>query len=263
MKNTAIILGFLFQFFIAQGQITFENSFPASATLTELSVSGHKYYLMDVTNNQCRIYNTDYSLWKTVPLNIPGGNYLYNIIYVSENLFNLDNKTELAYTYYSYDTTLLYYSYTSKIINEDGVELLNIPGCSYIEVKGAGSQGFKLLAYTYDYSVVPYTINTIVFSLPGSLPTGETAAIKEFEGVQNAFPNPASWLVTIPYNLPKGIKAAQLLLISGSGRLLRTYQIDCTSHELNISVENLPKGVYLYQLKTDKAVLGAGKFIHN
>ena len=59
MKKTTLILALLAILTISNAQITLEQTYPASATLTELGVSGYKYYLMDVTNNQCRIFNFD------------------------------------------------------------------------------------------------------------------------------------------------------------------------------------------------------------
>jgi hypothetical protein len=188
--------------------------------------------------------------------------YLYNIKYVSDTLFNKDSKVELAYTYYSYDTTLLYFTYYTRVIDEDGIELLAIPGCSFVDVVAAGSGGTKLLAYVYDYSLLLYTVNTLVYSLPGNLPPGGIRS--EGEGfLKNAYPNPASAVVSIPYQLPEGINNAQILLIDGSGQVLKSYRIDRTFHELIIPTGDLPKGVLIYQLQTDKGIVGSGKLIHD
>ena len=151
MKKTIWLFLFIALIATARGQITLENTYNASTNITELATSGFKYYLMDVENNQCRLYNNNHSLWKTINLTVPAGMYLYDIKLVSETLFNSDNMVELAYIYYSYDSTLLYYTYYTKVINENGQELLSIPGCSYLEVKSAGNAGTKMLAYVYDY----------------------------------------------------------------------------------------------------------------
>jgi hypothetical protein len=262
MKKPFLILVFLALMTTSYAQITLEHTYPASSTLTELSVSGYKYYLMDVPNSQCRIYNTDHSLWKTIAVTIPNGMYLSNIQYVSDSLFNKDSKVELAYTYYSYDTTLLYFTYYTKVIDEDGIELLAIPGCSFVDIIATGSVGTKLLAYVYDYSLLPYTINTLVYSLPGNLPPGGISVEGEVF-LKKAYPNPAGSMVKIPYQLPQGINDAQILLINGSGQILKSYRVDLTFHELIIQTGDLPKGVLLYQLKTDQGIIGSGKLIHD
>jgi hypothetical protein len=262
MKKSFLLIVFITLITISYAQITLEQTYPASATLTELGVSGYKYYLMDVTNNQCRLYNTDHSLWKTIALTIPGGMYLYNIQYVSDTLFNKDNKVELAYTYYSYDTALYYYTYYTRVIDEDGIELLAVPGCSYIDVVNTSTNGTKMLAYVYDYSIILYTLNTLVYSLPGHLPPGGINPGGD-DYLKKAYPNPASSRVKIPYQLPQGINDAQVLLMNVSGQILKSYKVDRTFNELIIQTTDLPQGIYLYQLKTDQGILGSGKLIHD
>jgi hypothetical protein len=126
---------------------------------------------MDVGANQCRIYNTDHTLWKTINLAVPAGNYLYDIKFVSENLFTLDNSLCLAYVYYYYNELNQYYTFQARVIKETGEELISIPGCQYLYLHKLEEPGSKLLAYSYNYSVSPYTIQTHAFSLPGYLTT--------------------------------------------------------------------------------------------
>ncbi|MEI7980244.1 MAG: T9SS type A sorting domain-containing protein [Bacteroidota bacterium] len=246
----------------ASAQISLEKAYTSSTALTELSISGYKYFLMDVVNNKCQLYNMDHSLWKTINIAVPTGMYLYDIRYVSESLFNSDSKVELAYTYYSYDTTLLYYTYYTRVINQDGAELLSIPGCAYVEVEVPGTYGTKMLAYVYDYSIINWTLNTLVYSLPGSLPLG-ALPVEGSRDIKKPFPNPASSVVTIPYELPSGVNEAELRLVSGAGRVMKRFRIDGTFHELLIHTADLPKGVYMYQLKTDQGVISSGKLIHD
>jgi hypothetical protein len=262
MKKMILLFGLLILTTTTRAQIYLEKNYTASAGLTELAVSGYKYFLMDVVNNRCQIYNMDHSIWKTINLNVPTGMYLYDIKYVSETLFNSDSKVELVYIYYEYDTTLLYYTYYTKIVNENGLELLSIPGCAYAEVKSPGSYGTKLLAYVYDYSIILWTLNTLVYSLPGTLPTGGIAAEGERD-LKKPYPNPSSSMVTIPYQLPIGVNDAEILLLSGSGKVIKTYLVDRTFSELVIQTADLPKGLYMYQLKTNRGVLASGKLIHD
>jgi hypothetical protein len=242
-------------------QITQEHNYSASATLTEMAVSGYKYFLMDVTNNQCRIYNLDHSIWKTINLNVPSGMYLYDIRYVSETLFNTDNKVELAYIYYSYDTTLLYYTYYTKIINEDGTQLLSIPGCAYVDVITAGSHGTKLMAYVYDYSIVLWTLNTLVYSLPGNLFAGESQ-IETGNVNRHPYPNPSQSFINIPYSLPAGAENGQLQIINTSGHVLKTYRLRPDVDKLLVPLNDLPAGGYFYQVKTSHEIMSSGSFIH-
>ncbi len=75
---------------------------------------------MDDWANQCRIYNTDHSLWKTINLLVPPGQYLYDIKYVSEGLFTSDDALSLLYIYYEYDEINQYSTYTVAVVTENG-----------------------------------------------------------------------------------------------------------------------------------------------
>jgi hypothetical protein len=262
MKKILILTLFLALSLISRAQITLEYNYPASTGLTNLALSGYKYFLMDVVNNQCRIYNLDHSAWKTINLSVPAGMYLYDVRLVSETLFNGDSKVELAYIYYSYDTTLLYTTYYTRIIDENGLELLSIPGCAYLEVKSTGNTGTKMLAYVYDYSIILWTLNTHVYSLPGDLPIGGmTQGGTQME--DRPFPNPAGSSVTIPYHLPGTDTAGDIQLFDQSGRLLKQYRVDRTFSDLTIRLDELPAGAYFYRVTTGHGVINSGKIIHD
>jgi hypothetical protein len=261
MKKPILLLALTAIMVASRAQIYLEKTYTASTGLTELAISGYKYFLMDVVNKQCQFYNMDHSAWKTINLNVPSGMYLYDIKFISETLFNTDNKVELAYIYYSYDTTLLYSTYYTKVVNEDGTELLSIPGCAYLEVKAPGTNGTKMLAYVYDYSIILWTLNTLVYSLPGNLPGG--IPVEGDRNLNKPFPNPANSMITIPYRLPEGVNTGEMRLINGSGHVIKSFRVDRTFHELLIQTADLPKGVYHYQLKTDLGIMGTGRFIHD
>ena len=62
------------------GQIQFEQSFDYSGSIVQLEDAGQKFMLMDVTAEQCRLYNSDYTLWKTVQFSVPNNQYLSDIL---------------------------------------------------------------------------------------------------------------------------------------------------------------------------------------
>lgn len=152
-------------------QITLESTYTHSGTYTRLANSGYKFFVMDVGANQCRIFNSNHTPWKTISLQVPANHYLYDIKFVTENLFTTDNSLCLVYIYYNYNTTGQYYTYTAKVIKENGTELLTIPGCQHFYVHTISGGGAKMVAYAYNYAVSPYTIQTHVSDLPGHLLT--------------------------------------------------------------------------------------------
>ncbi len=243
----------------AFGQITPETTYSYSGAYTRLSVSGNKFYLMDVALSQTRIYNTNHLLWKTINLPVPANNYLYDIKYLSEGLFTSDNSLCLAYIYYIYDETNLYYTFNAKIVKENGTELLSIPGCQYLDVVTVEGEGTKLVAYCYDYSTTVYTIQTKVYSLPGTLLASDNN-IKQ-PNSRLPFPNPAYDFTTISYKLPAGVNNANLKITDMQGREVDRIKINSFTNSVTIPTNNYPSGSYLYQVESDKQRFETGKFI--
>ena len=128
-----------------------------------------KYYLMDVPNGQCRIYNTDHSLFKTINCNVPGGFYLSDIKFLSEKLFDNDAGIELLCTFYKYNSSLNFYEYDSKIINDDGSQIQFIDGGLYNYINKTEENTYKLFSYCFDYSVFPEKVWTNIYNLPGTV----------------------------------------------------------------------------------------------
>lgn len=262
-KNILLSVLLLLLGSMLKAQITFENTYNYSGTYTDLSLSGHKFYLMDVASNQCRIYNTNHSLWKTINLSLPANHYLYDIKYVSENLFSTDNSLCLAYTYYSYDEVNQYYTYTTKIIRENGTELVAIPGCAYVLVYEAPELGTKLQAYVYDYSISPYTVQTQIFNLPGNLVSVESLEPGAILQNPSAFPNPAKGFSTISYKLPTHILSAELQIFDTHGKLIRKLIIDAKANHISLPTMGFPAGIYTYIILADNYRSDAGKLIIN
>jgi hypothetical protein len=259
-RNLLILIQTLLTFNLF-AQITLENTYNYSGTYTHLKHSGDKFFLMDIGLNQCRIYNTDHSLWKTINLNVPAGNYLYDIRYVSENLFTSDNALCLAYVYYYYDEINQYYTFTAKIIRENGTELLSIPGCQTLNVYNTENGAAKLLAYSYDYSLVLYTTTTRVYNLPGQLTGVEMNQEDKNDAYFRPFPNPASSWITIPIRLPEGNPDGVVHLMNAAGQEIRTYNVSIMQPELTIPTNDLPAGIYFCTIESGSVQSAAQKII--
>src|SRR5690606_10481592 len=147
-------------FFGLTAQDTLEKKYDYSTSVVEFETLGYKYYLMDVPNGQCRLYNTDHSLFKTINCNVPVNFYLYDVTFLSEKLFDNDSGIELLYTFYRYNASPEYYEYDSKIINEDGSQFTFIDGALYNHINKTGENTYKLFSYCYDFSVFPETVWT-------------------------------------------------------------------------------------------------------
>ncbi|MBK9291899.1 MAG: hypothetical protein IPM52_09770 [Bacteroidetes bacterium] len=242
-----------------RSQITSEASYNHSGIYTFLPSAGNKFYVMDVTQSQCRIYNTDHSLWKTINLSVPANNWLYDIKYVTEGLFTNDNSLCLAYIYYNYNETGQYYTYTARVVRENGTQLLNIPGCQYLLVQSLANGSTKLLAYVFDYSVFPYTVQTKVYHLPGSLLTGGPE-IPDLPGIAQAFPNPAGQYLNLPWVLPEQLSKANLHICDAGGRVLKTVELTGNSGQLQLKLAGWPGGQYFYYIENGSYRTASGRF---
>ncbi|MDP2422725.1 MAG: T9SS type A sorting domain-containing protein [Bacteroidales bacterium] len=261
MRQTALIIALFLTFGSASSQITHESTYNYSGTYIKLANSGYKFFVMDVPASQCRIYNTNHILWKTINLNVPVNHYLYDILFVSENLFTTDNSLCMAYIYYNYNTTGQYYTYTAKVVKENGTELLSVPGCQYVYMHSMGGVGTKMLTYSYDYSSFPYAIQTRVYDLPGQLVSGASTSDKYSDAGIKAFPNPAQEFSTIRYELPDGILSGELVITDPSGKIVKTINIDRNSGHTVIPTSQYPSGIYLYFIRTGNYHSKAEKLI--
>jgi len=253
IKGLLLIMALFTNIQFLRAQIQFESSYNHSGTYTQLAVSGYKFYLMDVSLNQCRIYNTDHSLWKTISLEVPVNQYLYDIKYLSEGLFTADQQLCLVYTYYAYDETNLFYTYTTRVVRENGSILLEIPGCQYYYVNDLGAEGTKLVTYSYDYSIFPYTIQTAVYHLPGSLNTGIKPDHVTEAFTHHPFPNPADEYLLIPQEVFDG-RPIQVVLKDVQGKTVAERRVSSSDVPLKVSLNGLASGPYTCMITYNSGV---------
>lgn len=257
MKTRLIIaLLFLSAAFAARGQLTLEQTYDHSLTSTRINATGYMYYLMDVANSQCRIYRTDHSLYKTITISLPADHYLQDIKFVTENLFNSDASVELWYSAYNWvpvgDTG--YYRYVSKVVNEQGTVLADIPNGAYAYIIPAGDEVYKLVVYSYDNSFWPGSVRTSVFALPST----PTAAWHVSAMAGDPYPNPADGAVNIP--VPSGIGEGTINVFSITGEAI--YKETFRGGEaLRIDTSGWAPGVYTYRMETAAGVVGSRKLV--
>ena len=243
-------------------QPVYEHTFSESANMAFLDKLGEVYYTMDVIGKKCLIYDMNHTQLKSIDLPIPDGYYLVDIQYLSETLFNQDELVELVYIYSKYIPTELsyYYNFETRLINEEGVDLLTLPsGSGFTTVIETPGGGKKFLVYDYDYSVIPYRTTTIVYSLPETDTKTTTRSLTELEG--NAWPNPASQQVNIPVSLPEGVHSGTLEILDINGRRVLSYPITNTTGTVVLPTSRLHSGTYLYQLNTGEYISEARKIV--
>jgi hypothetical protein len=251
MKQAFILYSLILFSVTAPGQITLDKKYNYSTTVVNLETQGYKYYLMDIPNEQCRIYNRDHSLYKSIPCEVPGGYYLADIKYVSEKLFDNDPEIEILYTYYKYIPTSdsYYYSYESRIVDEDGREILTIDGARYNYVHKTGEDSFQLFSYCYDYSVFPEIIWTNIYNLPGKEYVSWAMAEDSQDLLFSSYPNPATKSIKVEYKLPENVNTGFLYLYNSVGQPVSNFLIDRHSPFLELDVSSFPAGIYYYYVE--------------
>ncbi len=250
MKTRIIIAVLWLPGLLLHAQPSLEHIYTVSANICRMENTGEVYYTMDVVNKECRIYRMDHSLYKTISLPAPEGYYLYNVQFVSEKLFNSDNLVELFYTYSMYvpTTDSYFYTYESRLINENGNVLLSIPGAGYSSLLDTENEGRKFLVYIYDYSVIPYRTQTQVYALPEAATKSEIPYSAYNTG--NPFPNPAGSVVHIPVQLPPGSDSGSLELFDARGRRVLSCPVTASTEQLVLPASQLPPGTYMYHVET-------------
>lgn len=250
-----IILTSLIVFFALIGfsQITLQKTYNYSTSMIKLETQGYKYYLMDVPASQCRIYNMDHSLFKTISCSVPSGFYLFDLKYISEKMFNNDSQIELLFTYYKYVTVgnSGYYIYGSRIAGESGSTLLTIDGALYVFANQTGTSEYKLFAYCYDYSVSPEKVWTNIYTLPGIPVFSASISDNQQDVLLNAWPNPVNEVIRLEYELPANVKSASLNVYDASGRKVKNFSIDSHSNHLAMKVSDMTAGTYLFNIEYD------------
>lgn len=243
-------------------QVSLEKTYNYSTSVVHLESRGYMYYLMDVPNSECRIYNPDHSLYKTIHCPVPERAYLADLKFISEKLFDEDDGIELAYTWYMYVPvqSSYYYDYGSKIINDDGSVVATIDGAQYLYINPVSDNEVKLFAYCYDYSVFPEKVWTNIYNLPGSQ-TSEVAAIVQPDPFLRVYPNPAETELTIDYLLPADANQARIFITNIEGSILETFTAMGPSGRVVKNISSYQPGIYLYYLESNNQRIGAGRLV--
>lgn len=158
MMKSTIFLIFVLGCMTAIGQINLEKTYDEGVVnRVDLEVSGEKYYLLDQSTKQVKLYNADHTAWKTIPLPTLVGPLDITISHLSETKINTDSNIEIAYSYYTENGEIVY---NSRIVNEEGTVLLDVSDASSIEVSEIDGLPIKVLALIddVDYSTKIYKV---------------------------------------------------------------------------------------------------------
>ncbi len=254
MKTLLISIFISLQLF-AFSQITLDATYEGSAGFSQIKEGEFRFYNYDTTSNQCIIYDEQHQQLNAISLGLTDAQYLSSINYVSESLFNLDENIELLFTYSEWIEidTIWYLTYTSKIINDGGGLLLEIPGGQYNSITATNS-GSELLSWIYDFALSSYPIETLVYHLPGTYSDIET---KDADEQIAAWPNPCSQQIYLPISK----NSHSIKIYNEQGMLVDEVNSSTTESSVKYSVNHLSPGLYFYQSVSNNIDGKINKFI--
>lgn len=224
------------------------------------SSPSNSYYYYESSNNvtTCYYYNADftlegteshdYSICYTVPTELQaatsaaGFSNVYWKISLSNHLINTDD-------YYEYIVLLRRdsYEYYTYIINSQGELILDIgyttafPSVVFHNVNGQ----VRMCLTLEDYQDGHYQTYTQIYSCGGNA-TRITENSNINKKASDAYPNPATEYVNIPYELNEG-ETATIKIYDVNGKQIDQKQIGFHFNNIKLDVSNYRPGTYIYE----------------
>lgn len=126
MRNFLFSVATIFTANFVFAQITLEHTFPSTEAIYPFTENDKTHYVSQTNDNKLKIYNADFSVYKTVTIPIPENftlGFWYNNITdpysISQHIFNLDDKLEFLVELVSRNINSI--QKKLLLINEDGV----------------------------------------------------------------------------------------------------------------------------------------------
>jgi len=218
-----------------EGSVRFSNTISSIVPYYTSDLGDVDFYITYMDANQIKLYNIDYSLYKSI--NLPAGYVVMYAAFFTKELFSNDNKIEFIAHICKEEGD------GEKIIicNEDGMILKEFvngyePFFSYIyKVNGQ----FKLSMYNDNNNT------TEIYSLPGTMSNAVPQTGSNI--FQLPYPNPANSTITLPYQLKQG-EISTMRIYNMNGQLIETKQIDSAFDKILLNVSNYRKGMYIYEV---------------
>lgn len=252
MKRTfyslLLIVFFLLNSLNSDAQITLEHTFEGMTTFSTIDLinyngNSNHYICIDEVNNQVKLYNTDYSLYKTINSSVPAGYVISTASHFSASLFG-NNKIAFLVIFIS-NLAENEKRQLLQLYDEDGLILKDFGygGAFSNSIHKIPGGNYRLSVLRYNYSQSRY--NTEIYSLPGKITSNNTPT--QPDAIQPPYPNPAHSLITLPYQLAEG-ESATMRVFNIQGGLVEQKQIDFVFDRVLLDVSHYMPGAYLYEV---------------
>lgn len=213
----------------------------------------NSYYNTNIIGDSyvVKIYNTDYSLQQntTYRFPLPTG-YKINSVSMSRKMFNTDNNYEFLVIYERLNymqgddsrMQLILYNQNGGIIKDFGSGS-HLYVYSYLQI--ANNQLRLLLMRTAHNGGTTTSSKMEIYSVPGVPPTSSSG--NKVNESQPPYPNPASSVITLPYQLEQG-EISVMNIYNMSGQLIDAKLIDAVFDKILLNVSDYTKGMYIYEV---------------
>ncbi len=267
-KKSALLALLLSCSMMLHAQITLEHTYPTPGNVYGLKLSSGVKYVQQVGGKPyvINVYNKDHSLFKNISLPVDSGFQMY-IELISDKLFNLDDSIEILTRLIQNNFPPSKTVYNVKIFDEGGTAIFSRDSASCVNsVSGFEGSSSLIVKFGTESKLILQAIgangsavSNLVYSLPGALPQMVKPNQKD-DQLANAFPNPSSGAVTIPYALPANVQTGEIAFYDISGRELKRFKVSNQFNTLELENE-FQTGTYFYNLITEKSASEARKMI--
>lgn len=250
LKKLLILLCLIYFSSISYAQLTLEHTFSNDsfysgfeAVLEPIDL----YVTSSASNNQLNLYLSDYSLYRTINVNLPTGYSLGGVLSSGRHIINSDNKAEFVIIAANPALGNSNNRYTMMIVNEDGQTLYNF-GYNYFMGHYAfiriDNQIKMIISDLHMENDGTYTYHYSIYACPSS-PTNVAPDIQN-NNIFNPFPNPTKNRINLPYKLDSG-KTSVIRIFNMNGQMIGSYNIGSDFEHISIDVSNYAKGIYTYE----------------
>ena len=196
------------------------------------------YYVVFTGDDMREVYNTNMEL-------VLSTNEYARIF--AKNVFTTDGK--ICYVAFVENKDVSYLE--DVVISDEEGHVLKIIPNAYTEPYPfllKMHDGYKFIVYIKNLETNVY--ETHIYSCPGD---GETATSVEYVPAKvkrNAYPNPATDLVTLPYEVDG---ATSMKIYDMQGKLVERKFLDKSKQELQLNVKNYPTGMYFFEVNGESS----------
>ena len=170
---------------------------------------------------------------------------------ITRNIFTTDN--EICFQNHQYEGTYPELKCKITIFNESNeiIKEFQFDGevsCYLIKI----CEEYKLILVGYLPNIDPVTgemidisEKTYIYSCPGNGETSTSVENVSAKVKRNAYPNPATDLVTLPYDANG---ATSMKIYDMQGKLVERKFLDKSKQELQLNVKDYPSGMYFFEV---------------